>query len=91
MLGPLLSCWLEHEERKRTELIKFLKANLVVFTWTSYEIPGIDPNFIGHELNFILEARPMKQRGRRFMANHVDVIIEEVEKLKEASAIIEVL
>ncbi|GFZ08917.1 hypothetical protein Acr_20g0007250 [Actinidia rufa] len=34
------------EERERTELIQFLKANIEVFTWTPYEMPEIDPNFI---------------------------------------------
>ena len=28
------------EERERTELIQFLKANVKVFAWTPYEIPG---------------------------------------------------
>ena len=33
----------------------------------------------------------MKQRGRKSTIKHVDVVIEEVEKLKEVSAITEVL
>ena len=33
----------------------------------------------------------MKQREKRFTIEHVNVVIEELEKLKEASAITEVL
>ncbi|GFZ00575.1 hypothetical protein Acr_14g0002100 [Actinidia rufa] len=40
------------KKRERTEFIEFRKANIEVFTWTPYEMPGIDPNFIKHKLNF---------------------------------------
>ena len=53
-------------------------------------MPGIEPNFIMHELNVLPNARLVKQRGRRSALKLVDAVIEEVEKLKEASAIIEV-
>ena len=48
---------------------------------------GIDPSFINHELNVMLEARPKKQRGRRSVVEYVEAVIEEVEKLKETSVI----
>ena len=54
-------------------------------------MPGIDPNFIKHELNVLLDALPVKQRGRRSATEHVDAVMKEVEKIKEASAITEVL
>ena len=54
-------------------------------------MPGIDPIFIKHKLNVLLEAHPMKQQGRRSATEHVDAMIEEVEKVKETSAIAEVL
>ena len=79
------------EERERTEIIQLLKTNIEVFAWTSYKMPGIDPTFIKHKLNVLLEAHPMKQQGRRSAAEHVDAMIQEVEKLKETSAIAEVL
>ncbi|GFZ15662.1 hypothetical protein Acr_25g0000710 [Actinidia rufa] len=78
-------------ECKRTELIQFLKANIEAFAWTPYEMPGIDPNFIKHELNVQPDFRPIKQRGRRSAPEHVDAVIEEVEKLREADAIIKVI
>ncbi|GFS40490.1 hypothetical protein Acr_00g0068850 [Actinidia rufa] len=78
-------------ECERSELIQFLKANIEVFAWTPYEMPRIDPNFIRHELNVQPEFRPVKQRGRRSVPEHVDAVSEEVEKLREADAIVEVL
>ncbi|GFZ15738.1 hypothetical protein Acr_25g0001470 [Actinidia rufa] len=78
-------------ECERTELIQLLKANIEAFSWTPYEMPGIDPNFIKHELNVQLDFRPVKQRGRRSASEHVDAVIEEVEKLKESNAITEVI
>ena len=78
------------EERERIELIQFLKANIEVFTWTPYGMPGINPNFIKHELNVVSDARLVKQRGKRSVPEHVYAVIEKVKKLKEASAIAEV-
>ena len=51
----------------------------------------IGPNFIRHELNVLSDIRPMKQQGRRSAIEHVDAVIEEVEKLKKASEITKVL
>ncbi|XP_057465711.1 uncharacterized protein LOC130755326 [Actinidia eriantha] len=78
-------------ECERTELVHLLKANIEAFAWTPYEMPGIDPNLIKHELNVQPEFRPVKQRGRRSAPEHVDAVIEEVEKLKEADAIVELV
>ena len=54
-------------------------------------MPRIDHDFIKHKLNVLSDARPVKQRGMRFAPEHVDAVIEEVDKLKEASAITKVL
>ena len=47
-------------EREKTELIEFLTTNIEVFAWTMYEMPGIDPSFIKHELNIIPAAKSVK-------------------------------
>ena len=44
------------EARERIELIQFLIENIEVFIWTPYEMLGIDPNFIKHELNIFPKA-----------------------------------
>ena len=75
------------KEQKRIEFIEFLKANIEVFAWIPYKMPRIDPDFIEHKLNVILEAYLIKQGGRRSTPLHVDVMIKEMETLKEVSAI----
>ncbi|GFS41482.1 hypothetical protein Acr_00g0074590 [Actinidia rufa] len=39
------------KECKRTKLLQLLKANIEAFAWTPYEMPGIYPTFIKHELD----------------------------------------
>ena len=48
------------KEQERIELIQLLIANIEVFKWTAYEMPGINPYFIKHELNILSEACPAK-------------------------------
>ncbi|GFS31617.1 translocon at inner membrane of chloroplasts 21 [Actinidia rufa] len=56
------------EERERTEFIQFLKANIGAFTWTPYEMPRIDHNFIKHELNVLSDARPGQTKRKEISA-----------------------
>jgi len=38
-------------QQEREELVEFLKRNIDVFAWNTYEAPGVDPDFICHNLN----------------------------------------
>ena len=58
-----------------------------VFTWTPEEMLGIDLSFIRHELNMMPEAQPIKQNGKWSAVKHIDIVIEEVDKLIEVDAI----
>ena len=53
-------------------------------------MPGVDPNFIMHQLNVEPLTPPKKQRPRRATKPYVDAIKVEMEKLKRAGAIKEV-
>ena len=53
-------------------------------------MPRIDPDFIKHKLNVIPEAHLIKHLGRS-APEHVHTMIEEIEKLKEASTIMKIL
>ena len=53
-------------------------------------MPGIDPNFICHQLNVHPSARPIIQRTRRSALHHAKIVAEEVGNLLEAGAIREV-
>ena len=49
---------------EKVELVKFLKANIDVFAWKSYDVPGIDLELACHWLNINLEVVPHKQPPR---------------------------
>ncbi|XP_030940113.1 uncharacterized protein LOC115965042 [Quercus lobata] len=76
--------------QEKEKLIDFLKENVDVFVWDTYEAPGVNPNFICHHLNVSLAVTPKKQPPRRPSKEHVDAVREEVMKLKKAGAIKEV-
>ena len=39
------------EEKKKQDLIHFLRKNIDVFTWSYEDMPRIDPSVITHQLN----------------------------------------
>ena len=49
---------LPHQERE--ELVEFLKRNIDVFAWNTYEAPGVNPDFICHNLNVNPLTTPKK-------------------------------
>ena len=76
--------------REKEELIVFLKKNIDMFTWSAYEAPEVDPNFICHHLNVNPSVIPKKQLPRRSSKDYSNAVKDEVIKLKQAEAIKEV-
>ena len=74
---------------EKSEFVKFLEANLDVFTWSTY-VPVINPRFICHQLNVNPWALPRKQPPRRSSKDHAEAVRIEVKKLKQAGAIKEI-
>ena len=77
-------------QQEREELVEFLKRNIDVFAWNTYEAPGVDPNFICHHLNVNLLTTPKKQLPCHPSKEHAESVLQEVMKLKQAGAIKEV-
>jgi len=75
---------------EKAKLVKFLKANIDVFAWNAYDVPGIDPGLACHQLNVNLDAVLHKQPLRRSSKDHAEPIRTEVNKLKQAGAIKEI-
>ena len=71
---------LPHQERE--ELVEFLKWNIDVFAWNTYEAPGVDPEFICHHLNVNPLVTLKKQLSRRPSKEHAEAVREEVVKFK---------
>lgn len=61
---------------EKMELIKFLEANIDVFSWKTYDVPGINLEFICHQLNVSLEAVPRRQPPRRSSQDHAEAVKE---------------
>ena len=76
--------------RENEGLIGFLRKNVDVFAWDTYDTLGIDLNFICHHLNVDPSVTPKKQPPRRPSKEHTDTIRDKVRKLKQVRAIKEV-
>ena len=70
--------------------MEFLKRNVDVFTWNTYEAPRVDPNFICHNLNVNPLIIHRKQPPRCSSKDHSDAVKDEVMKFKQAGTIKEV-
>ena len=71
-------------------MLLLLIQNVDVFTWSLYEVPGVDLEFIVHRLNVDPSFPPKKQKSRRSEREHIEAVRSEVQKLKEAGAIKEI-
>nr|ABA97550.1 retrotransposon protein, putative, Ty3-gypsy subclass [Oryza sativa Japonica Group] len=72
-------------------LITFLQNNKDIFAWKPSDMPGIPREVIEHSLLVKEDAKPIKQRLRRFAQDRKDAIKEELTKLLAAGFIKEVL
>ena len=69
-------------QQDREELIGFLKQNIDVFGWNTYEALGVDPEFICHHLNVNPLIVPKKQPSRGPSKEHAEAVRVEVARLK---------
>ena len=76
--------------QENERLLEFLRVDVDVFAWSPYEAPGVDPNFICHQLNVNPFVIPKRQPPRRPSKEHAEAVRSEVAKLKQVGAIKEV-
>ena len=69
-------------QQEREELVDFLKRNIDVFAWNTYEAPGVDPDFICHHLHVNPLVIPKKQLPHRPSKEYAEAVRQEVTKLK---------
>ena len=75
----------------RKEFENFLLENADVLTWTHEDMPRIDPNLMVHRLNVDPSHKVVQQRRRVFTLERYEVIKLEVEKLRKAGFIEELV
>ena len=68
-------------------MVEFLKANVDVFVWQAYDMPGINSTVICHKLHINSTTKPIKQKPRRASPEKATAVEEEVQKLLKAGAI----
>ena len=61
-------------QREREELIEFLKQNIDVFVWSTYEASRVDLEFICHHLNVNPLVVPKKQPPQRPSKEHAEAV-----------------
>ena len=59
---------------EKSKLVKFLEANIDVFAWSTYDVLGIDPGFMSHQLNVNHGALPRKQPPQRSSKDHAKAV-----------------
>ena len=78
------------KNQDKAQMLLFLMQNVDVFAWSPYNVPGVDLEFIVHKLNIDPSFPPKKQKLRRAVKEHVEVVKSEVQRLKEARVIREI-
>ena len=75
------------KEGDKIKVLLFLIQNVDVFTWSPYEVPRVDLEFIVHKLNVDPSFPPKKQKPRRSTKEHVEAVRSEVRRLRKVGAI----
>ena len=72
-------------------LVQFLQDNRDVFAWQPADMPGVPRELAEHKLKVYPQARPIRQKLRRFMPDKREAIRAELARLVAAGFIREVL
>ena len=78
------------EKTKEARLIKFLRNNTDVFSWSSSDLQGVSREIMEHELRVDPKSKPHKQRLRTMSEDRKKAAQSEVQKLLDAGVICEV-
>jgi hypothetical protein len=79
------------DDKLESTLVQFLQDNRDVFTWQPTDMLGVPRELAKHKLKVYLQARPIRQKLRRFMPDKREAICAELARLVSAGFIREVL
>ena len=60
------------------KIAKVISKHMDAFTWSSVDMPGINPDFLCHRLTMDEKVRPVVQRKRKFNEEWCLIIREEM-------------
>nr|CAB3504394.1 unnamed protein product [Digitaria exilis] len=72
------------DPKKEDALVNFLRANWRIFAWKPSDMPSVPKELIEHALNVGKNAKPHRQRLRRFAQDRKEAIKKELKKLLAA-------
>jgi hypothetical protein len=72
-------------------LVQFLQDNRDVFAWQPTDMPGVPRELAEHKLKVYPQARPIRQKLRRFTPDKREAIRAELARLVAAGFVTEVL
>ncbi|XP_016165249.1 uncharacterized protein LOC107607864 [Arachis ipaensis] len=75
------------KDGEKEKLVQFLQQNADLFTWTSGDMPGIDPSVITHKLAISPAARPVSQKKQNLGTEKRLASMAEAKKLIDANFI----
>lgn len=75
------------KEEEKHKVIIFLSANVDVFAWQPYDMPGIDAKVMCYRLHIDKGFRLIKHKTRRSTPEKAKAMEEEVYKLLKSGAI----
>ena len=78
------------DQEEQNQVAEVISCHLDAFAWSASDMPGIDPDFLGHRLTVDPKVRPVRQRRRKFNEERRLVVQEETRKLLDVSHIREI-
>jgi hypothetical protein len=79
------------DDKQEGALVQFLQDNRDVFAWQPADMPGVPRELAEHKLKVYPQARPIRQKLRRFTPDKREAIHAELARLVVAGFIREVL
>ncbi|XP_072087362.1 uncharacterized protein [Arachis hypogaea] len=68
-------------------LMKTMRANGNLFAWTPADMPGVDPNFMSHQLAIKLDTKSVAQRRRKMSQEIANEVAKQTASLLDAEFI----
>ncbi|RDX66329.1 hypothetical protein CR513_54904, partial [Mucuna pruriens] len=77
-------------QKEEEMLTAILKANYDVFAWPTWDMPGVDPTFMCHQLSIDRRAKPIAQKKRKQGEEKREAVKQETHKLLSVGFVREV-
>jgi len=77
-------------QEEQDQVVAVISRHLDAFAWSALDMPGIDPDFLCHNLTMDSKVHPVRKRRRKFNEERRLVIQKETKKLLNAGHVREI-